>query len=140
MSRARTGLAMLAALPVCILAVRAIGIDVSRLNDPCFSWGDANAGAGFIRPNDPCGQRGGTSETKMQAAARTAAVSGGIILAAVLGIRGVAGSRRKMTAIGASLMILEAIPLALSAWPLALLAGGGFLWLARRDFEPASPA
>ncbi|MGA3026087.1 MAG: hypothetical protein ABSF98_15065 [Bryobacteraceae bacterium] len=136
MARPRTGLAVLLALPVCLVAVRAIGIEVSDFFDPCFSWAVPNPGTGFIRANDPCVEHSGTSETKIQAAVRTAGVSGVIILAAVLGIWGEARSRRKMTAIGACLMILEAIPLVFSVWPLPLLAGAGFIWLARRDFEP----
>ena len=131
MSWARTLLAVLVALPVSILAVRATSIQVPDFFDLCIGWGGAT-------PRTPCAVWSVMSETKLQAAVRTAAFPGVIVLAAVLGIWGVARSRRKMTLIGACLMLLEAIPLALTLWPLPLLvlAGGGFLWLA----QPAAAA
>ncbi|MGA2184232.1 MAG: hypothetical protein ABSH47_14515 [Bryobacteraceae bacterium] len=131
MSWARTLLAVLVALPVSILAVRAISLELPDFFNPCVGWGGAS-------PESSCVQHTSLSETKMQAAVRTAAFPGVIVLAAVLGIWGVARSHRKMTLIGACLMLLEAPLLAMTIWPVPLLvlAGGGFLWLA----QPAAAA
>ena len=139
MSLARSWLAVIISLPVCCVAVRAIAIEVADLSDPCVEWGAAEDGSFRRGAGDGCAQRTGFAETRTLAEARTAAVPGMILLAAVLGVWGAARSRRKMTAIGALLVILEAIPLVFSLWPLPLLAGAGFLWLARRDLEPPYP-
>jgi hypothetical protein len=60
------------------------------------------------------------------------AVQGVILLAAVLGIWGTLRARQWMVVLAGCLMILEAIPLMFSLWPLALLAGVGFFWTAYR--------
>jgi hypothetical protein len=53
-------------------------------------------------------------------------------LAAVLGIWGTLRARQWMVVLAGCLMILEAIPLMFSLWPLALLAGVGFFRTAYR--------
>jgi hypothetical protein len=135
MSRARTWLAVLVALPISLVAVGAILFHLSQSVNRCVSWGGAHPGADL-----PCVTETDESQTRVQAAVWLIAIAGPILLAAVLGIWGVARHHVKMTAIGAVLMILEVFPLAFSFWPLALLAGGGFLWIARRDFEPIASA
>jgi hypothetical protein len=59
-------------------------------------------------------------------------VQGVILLSAVLGVLGTVRSRQTMVILAGCLMILEVFLLVFSFWPLALLAGVGFLWTAYR--------
>lgn len=138
MLRARTWLAVLAALPVSLFAVRAISVNLSDFFNPCVGWGVGSSGAFQRSANAPCVQVTLRSETKTQAAVQMAAVPSVVLLAAVLGVWGAARSRPKVAFAGACLMFLEAIPLVFSIWPLALIAGGGFLWVACRSLTVAA--
>jgi hypothetical protein len=60
-----------------------------------------------------------------------ALIPGGVLLSAVLGIIGVAVSRRRLILAGAFLMLAETLVVFIIA-PLTLIAGLGFLFLARR--------
>ena len=138
--------AVLASLPVGLLAMRAIVMEVRDLSDPCLQWGQSSDwGYGTIAPfsarsSDPCAPRvSGTSETKAGAIVRTLLVPGGILAAIALGVLGAARSRPKLVVIGGCLMLVEAAPLIFSVAPLALLAGGVFLWVANR-LQPAGAA
>ncbi|HLN02452.1 MAG TPA: hypothetical protein VK335_24405 [Bryobacteraceae bacterium] len=140
-------LAVLASLPLGLVAVSAVVQEVRDLSDPCLHWGDiSGSGSGVIlsssaRPAGPCAMHGsGTSETKAGAMIRTLLVPGGILAAIVLGVLGAARSRQRLVRIGACLMLVEAVPLIFSVAPLALLAGGVFLWVANRLRLAGSPA
>jgi hypothetical protein len=137
----RTGmvvLAVVASLPMGLLAIRAITITAAEASNPCFEWGSGSqtSSSGAIsyslRPNDPCANgRGGTSETKTHAIMRLLIVSGGILLAVSLGIAGSVLSRRGLLVLGAVMMFLEAVPLIFSVAPVAVLTSGAFLLAAR---------
>lgn len=123
---------ILAALPLAVLTIRAITMDVRGMLDACTQWGAGNSGPFYHSLDDPCRQRTFMSETRRHAAVRLALVPGMILLASTIGIWGVLRSRWKLSLVGGSLMMLEAVPLGFSVWPLALLSGGAFLWFGSR--------
>lgn len=132
-------LALLASLPLSLVAIRAVILEVRDLRDPCLRWGESSDwGFGTIAPSsarsgDPCATRiSGTSQTKAGSVVRVLLVPGGILAAAALGILGAACSRRALAVTAACLMFVEVIPLIFSVAPLAVLAGGVFLWVANR--------
>jgi hypothetical protein len=130
---ARTLLAMLFALPVSLLAIHALTLDLSELSDPCIAWGASDSGGSdglHWRGNDPCMQWSSHDESRAWAVTRMVGFPGLILLAAVVGIWAAACSLRRMMFLVAILMLFEAVPLAIGLWgmPLALLAGGGFLY------------
>ena len=137
--------AVLASLPIGLLAVRGVALQVRDLLDPCLQWGESNSGSSMIPPRgvppgSPCYTRvSGTSETRQGSIIRTALVSGGILAAIVLGVFGAARSRPGLVATAAGLMLVEAVPLIFSVAPLALLSGGVFLWVANQ-IRPAGAA
>lgn len=124
----RTLLALLVTMPVALVAIGSAAHNIRQLLSPCVVW---SSDAPFSRtiPHDPCEEQTGRGETKIQACFTTAAIQGVILLAAALGIWGAACSRPWMMVLGGFLMILEMAPLVFSIWPLALLAGGGFLYM-----------
>jgi len=63
---------------------------------------------------------------------RALAVPGVIVFAAAIGVVGVVRRRPRLVFVAASLMFLEALPLVFSVWPLALVTGGWFLYVANR--------
>jgi hypothetical protein len=135
MLRTRTWLAVLAALPVVIVAIRAISLDLMELSNPCVAWGVSAPGGLYRRSaSDPCPQRTFRSDTRTRAAIIMLAIPGVIVLAAGVGIWAAARSRKRMMLLAACVMFCEALPLAVGFWglPLALLAGGGFLYVACR--------
>jgi hypothetical protein len=132
MSRARTWLAVLAALPISIVAIGSATFIFSDLVNPCVVWGASNSGSLYISANHPCKEGKGVGETRIRAGIMLVAVQGVILLAAVLGIWGTVRSRQWMVVLAGCLMILEVFPTVFSFWPLALLAGVGFLWTAYR--------
>ena len=127
--RKRTWAAVLAALPISIVAIATTGYFFVQLTSPCVSWGgdsfNRRAGA-----EHGCKQYMGDSRTRTQAALSTAAVQGVILVAAALGIWGTIRSRQAAVIVAGLLMLLEMIPTLFSAAPLALLAGAGFLLVA----------
>jgi hypothetical protein len=125
----RVALTVLVAIPMAGVAVGTASHEIEQLNDPCATWGLGNSGSGYIHPHDPCSQRSGHSETKAEAYGVLAAVQGIILLAAVLAIWGAAGSRPKAMLLAGVLMVFESVPLVFSLWPLALLTGGGLIYL-----------
>jgi hypothetical protein len=139
--------AMVASLPIGLVAIRAVAMEVRDLSDPCMHWGQSSDwGYGTIAPfsarsSDPCATHvSGTSQTRAGAIMRTLLVPGGILAAIVLGVFGAARSRPWLVGIGAGLMLLEAVPLIFSVAPLALLSGGVFLWVASQVRPSGSPA
>jgi len=128
--------AVLASLPIGLVAMRGVALEVRDFVDPCLQWGESNSGSSMIpppgtQPGNPCSTRvSGTAGTKQGSIIRTALVSGGILAAIALGVFGAARSRPGLVGIGAILMLVEAVPLIFSVAPLALLSGGVFLWVA----------
>ena len=133
--RKRAVLAVLAALPITILALRGISIDLIGMFDPCTEWGGGGSGSLYHSTDDPCRQHTINSETKSRAAIRLALAPGLMLLATAIGVWGVLRSRWRLSFIGGCLMMLEAVPLILSVWPLPLLAGAGFLWAGALDLQ-----
>ncbi len=140
-------LAVLASLPLGLVAVSAVVQEVRDLWDPCLHWGQSSDwGYGTIAPfsarsSDPCATHvSGTSQTRAGAIMRTLLVPGGILAAIALGVLGATRSRQRLVVTGACLMLVEAVPLIFSVAPLALLAGGVFLWVANRLRLSGSPA
>jgi len=137
--------AVLAALPIGLVAMRGVALEVRDLLDPCLQWGESNSGSSMIpppgaQPGNPCSTRvSGTSETRQGSIIRTALVPGGILAAIALGVFGAARSQQRVAGIGAVLMLVEAVPLIFSVAPLAVLTGGVFLWVATRQ-QPAGAA
>jgi hypothetical protein len=133
-------LAVLAVLPITIVAICAIGIELRDFGDPCVHWGGGqNSGSGVVvhQLGQPCEHGTVIGETKPGVLLRMAIVPGVILGAAVTGIWGVFRSWRKATAVAGFLMILEIFPLIFSFWPFAALSGVAFLWLSSRD-SPAT--
>jgi ABC-type spermidine/putrescine transport system permease subunit II len=126
MQRAATSATVLLASPVLIVALASIAHSSAEFTSPCVGWNSGNfhktAGA-----NDTCRQYTVDSRTRTQAALSMAFVPGVILLTAVLGIWGTFRLRQTVVIVAGLLMFLEMIPLALTVWPLALLAGTGFL-------------
>ena len=140
MKRLRTWLAVLFAVPISIFAVRAIALTLGELVDPCLIWSAPTSGHFYRRAHTsstagPCAQYIQRSDTKTHAILLMLAVPGVILLAAVLGIMGMARSRQWMVVLAGLLMVFEAAPTIFSIGVLALLAGVGLLILAFR-LEP----
>ncbi len=123
--------ALLLALPICVLAVWSIGVTASSLFNPCVSWGGDSGSAGA--DTRPCKLHTMSSETRAHAIIVMLAVPGMMLLATFLAAWGAAKHRPRLTAVAAVLMFLEAVPLALTAWPLPVLASAGFFWVSYRD-------
>jgi len=70
-------------------------------------------------------------ESKLRSATMCALMPGGVLLSAVLGMIGLAISRRRLILAGAFLMLAETLVVFTIA-PLTLIAGLGFLFLAQR--------
>jgi len=126
--RTRAILAVLATLPITLVAVRGIAVDVIGMFDPCTEWGGGDSGSFYHELHEPCKQYKINGETKTRAAIRLSLVPGLILLAATMGIWGVLRSRWRPSLFGGCVMMMEAIPLIFSVAPLALLAGAGLLW------------
>lgn len=70
-------------------------------------------------------------ESKLRAATVCALIPGGVLLSAVLGMIGLAVSRRRLILAGSFLMLAETLVVFTIA-PLTLIAGLAFFFLARR--------
>jgi hypothetical protein len=137
MTRSRAkALIIVAAIPALLLAATSIGAQVPLFADPCVTWGVADNSSVELTRDDTCRQRTVVGETKQTAAVRIVLVPGVLLLAAVLGIWGTLREKWKLSLIAGSVLLLEAIPLALTVWPLPVLAGGAFLWAAAEDRHP----
>jgi hypothetical protein len=131
--------AMLTSLPIGLVSVSALIREARDLLDPCLHWGESSDSGSLMslpppgaQPGSPCATRvSGTAETRQGSILRTFGVSGGILLAVALGIIGAARSRYNLVFLTGWSMFL-AIPILFSVWPLAFLAGAGFLWVANR--------
>jgi hypothetical protein len=88
MSRARTWLAVLVALPISIVAIGSMAFTFSELLNPCVVWGASNSGSVYRSADRPCKEGKGVGETRMRAGFEMAVVPGVILLAAVLGSGG----------------------------------------------------
>ena len=131
--------AMLVSLPIGLVAVSGVVQEVRNLFDPCLHWAESSDPGSFISLPPHAAQPGspgathvsGTAETRQGSIIRTFAVSGGILLAVTVGIIGAARSRYQFVFLTGWSMFLVILFL-FSVWPLALLAGVGFLWVANR--------
>jgi hypothetical protein len=137
----RTWLAVLFVLPVGAIAIGLITVDVIDQLNPCVTWAPNST---YRRSShDPCKEHVIRGDSRIQAATMMVVFPGVILVAAVLGIWAAARSRRRMMFIAACLMLFETIPLLIEVWlaPLALLAGGGFMYLGYRVWaeERAAP-
>ena len=113
--------------------VRFFDLHNRRTHEPLLVWGSGNTQVtGGERTADPCTQHSGEGETRVRAVLMPAGVQGGILAAAALGIWGMVRSRRVALTAAGCLMLLEMFPTIFSIWPLALLAGLGFLTIACR--------
>jgi len=115
------------------VATWSIGSTVSQMSEPCVRWDSSGSHqlSATLRPGDPCASITGVGESKLRAATICALIPGGVLLAAALGIIGVAVSRRPLILAGAFLMLAETLVVFTMA-PLTLIAGLGSLFLARR--------
>jgi hypothetical protein len=134
MWRRGTWAAVLAVLPISAISFGSSIYIIGELTSPCVVWsgGNIHAGAGAQTPMDPCTQHMGVGETRVHAVLMLASVQGVILAAAALGIWGAVRSRRVALIAAGCLMLLEVFPTVFSIWPLALLAGLGFLTVAYR--------
>lgn len=126
MSRARTWLAVLLALPISVVAIGSAAYCFRGLANPCVIWAASSSRTVYTSLHAPCKEVRGVDETRARAAGMLLAVQGVILLAAGLGIWGTTHSRQWMVVLAACLMILEVFPTIFSVLPLALLAGLGF--------------
>ncbi len=129
-------LVVLSAVPMVLIATRAISYNRSRVSDPCLQWGQSTVVTDATvpqSPGDPChGSVSITSETKVQAKAFVLLISGGVLVASSLALLG-AGIRRPLLIVaGACVMFLEAVPMVWSFGWLAVLTGGAFLLIAKK--------
>jgi hypothetical protein len=75
MSRARTWLAVLVALPISIVAIGSMAFTFSELLNPCVVWGASNSGSVYRSADRPCKEGKGVGETRMRAGFEMAACS-----------------------------------------------------------------
>ncbi len=132
MPRKRTIWAGLVCLPVAVIAIISIIHYSTRLVSPCVGW----AGGNFPTSADvksPCQSYSVDSRTRAEATLWMAGVSGVILLATGLAMWGTLRSRQAVVIVAGLLMLCEMIPLGLTLWPLALLAGAGLLVVAYRS-------
>ena len=106
------------------LAAWLIATELPDFWDPCMEWGrGSDSGMLTVSPDDACPTRSSTSETRLQAAGRLAAVDGSTIVASVLA--SVAAWRRRPwpAAVAAFLMLVVSVLLVMGfsiAFPLTL--------------------
>jgi hypothetical protein len=115
------------------VAIWSISGTLSQMSNPCVHW-DGGGGHEFsasLGPKDPCKSLTVNGESKLRAVTICAVVPGGVLLSAVLGMIGVAVSRRPLILAGACLMLAETFVVFTIA-PLTLIAGLAFLFLAQR--------
>lgn len=126
-------LAVTFSTPPAAVAIWSINRTVSQMCNPCVRWdgGGSPELSASLEPNDPCRSITVRGESRLRAATMCALIPGGVLLSAVLGIIGVAVSRRRLILAGAFLMLAETLVVFIIA-PLTLIAGLGFLFLARR--------
>ena len=134
MWRRATWAAVLAALPISAIAFGSSISILGELTNPCVVWGGGNShtGAGAQTAGDPCTQHQGVGESRIHAVLMLAGVQGLILAAAALGIWGAVRSRRVALRAAGCVMLFEMLPTVFSVWPLAMLAGLGFLTVAYR--------
>jgi hypothetical protein len=126
-------LVFLATAPVAGIALWSIGRTVMELSDPCAEWGHPPGQPAYMHvgPQDPCRALSVHSESKARAVIIAVLVPGGVLVAAMLAMAGVALSRRKMMWTAAIGMLAETL-VAFTIAPLTLLAGVSVLLLAKR--------
>lgn len=131
-----------------VLAALALLLGASELPaffDSCHSWG---AGAGSngttsmeLRPGDACRAKSATSETKLGAALRLAAVDGTVVASSALAAVGALRGRRLPLLVAAALMGGETLLLFLGlSAAFLVVAGAGALYLAAGLSVPRRPA
>lgn len=146
--------AIVASVPIALVAVASLVQWIPRFFDPCYEWGTARAGSTPTRhirkgqlgsvvapPNGfysaqtqgPCArQMSATTETRGHAEKRLAIVSGGLLIASALGLAGVLRSMPLVTITGSAILFLESIALVFTLSPLTLFAGILLLLAARQ--------
>jgi len=134
----RTGvlLTIVIALPLSVIAMVALVKELSDQFNPCVRWEPAAFGSYRMGAGERCAQMTVRSETRSQAAIRVLAVPGVIVFGAVIGVLGTARRRPMLVFAAACLMFIEALPLVFSFWPLALVTGAWFLYVANRLRPP----
>ena len=126
-------LAVTISTPPAGVAIWSISRTVSQMFNPCVRW-DGSGGpelSASLRPDDPCRSITVRGESKLRGATMCVLIPGGVLLSAVLGILGVAALSRRLILAGGSLMLAETL-MVFTIAPLTLIAGVGFLLLARQ--------
>lgn len=129
---------MFVALPISTVAIGSMAYFLRQSVSPCVMWAGSNSASVHGNGSHGCREITGVGQTRLQAAVEKVAVPGVILIAAVLGVWGTARSRQTVVIVAGLLMLLEMIPTGFSVWPLALLAGIGFLVIANRMPERAA--
>jgi len=126
-------LAVICSTPPAAVAIWSIGRTLSQMSNPCVRWdgGGRHGWSDSLGPNGPCKSITVQGESKLRAATMGALIPGGVLLGAVLGMIGLAVSRRRLILAGAFLMLAETLAVFTIA-PLTLIAGLGFVILARQ--------
>jgi hypothetical protein len=129
-------LAVIVSLPTAGFALRAVGLTVWEILDPCVRWdaSGSNSGSLSIGPKDVCRTVRGYGESRLRAITRTALIPGVVFLCTVLAAIGVVRSRRGLIFAGAVVMLVET-PLTYSIAPLTLVTGLVYLILANTPKE-----
>ena len=127
-------LAVAFSTPAAAVAIWSINRTISQMSDPCARWHESGGHelSASVGPNDSCRSITVHGSSKLRAATISALIPGGVLLSAVLGIIGVAVSRRWLIFTAAFWMLAETF-VAFSMAPLTLIAGLGFLYVARRN-------
>ena len=120
------------------IALWSLGKTMRELSNPCITWGYPEGKPVYMHvgPHDPCREPGINTQTRPQAALLAVFAPGGLLAAALLAIAGAASARPRLVCIGSVVMLMETL-VAFSIWPLTLIAGFSFLFLAQRVPSPS---
>jgi hypothetical protein len=117
------GLAIAGAIGPFLLSVISLAGELPNFVNPCMEWGTT----GGRRVLDPaslvrCGGRmGGTSETRLGAAARLLLIQGGMLAACAAALVGAARYRLRSSVLAFAFMMLITVPLAIGSFGLVTL-------------------
>ena len=138
-------IALVAILPIGILAIASAIGNVGNLANPCFRWG-VFGGPIAASSTGSCNSAGASSQTVVQMLSGLTIVQGGILLGTVLGISGIIKSSRIFLVISSAILSLESLPLILGgSFILTLIPALLFMTLAIRlnakdGYAPPNPA
>ena len=140
MRRGAIFLAIGAALLAAPVGIWTTAETIRQLRDPCVRWGATEQAFASLPTDSACSALQINAETRRQAAVRVALVSGSILAASLLGLRGALLVRPAMTVSGAAMFSLIA-PISMSVGALFVAARGLLLFSARalRRRETAAP-